>query len=122
MAFPLCTIHAPPQTKRSIFFDKLLAQINAELPTAIVVGLPLLEDGGESLTTKQVRNFVERLKRRTTLPIYFMPELLSSAEAATDLHNSTLRACKRKSVLDQQAAVRILESFLADPHPEQRLA
>ncbi len=122
MAFPRCTIHSPPQSKRSTFFEKLLAQIEVELPSAIVVGLPLLDDGTDSLTTKQVRNFVERLKRRTTLPIYLMPEFLSSAEASSDLKESTLPSHKHKGVLDQQAAVRILESFLAEPHPEQRLA
>ncbi len=122
MAFPRTTIHTPPQSKRSIFFEKLLAQIDEEMPSAIVVGLPLLENGTDSLTTKQVRNFVERLKRRTTLPIYFMPEFLSSAEASTDLYESALPRHKHKAVLDQQAAVRILESFLADPQQEQKLA
>ncbi len=122
MAFPRCTIHSPPQSKRSVFFEKLLEQINIELPHAIVVGLPLLEDGTDSLTTKQIRNFVARLKRRTELPIYLMPEFLSSAEASLDLRNCNLPGHKHKAVLDQQAAVRILESFLADPEQEKRLS
>ncbi len=122
MAFPRCTIHAPAQSKRSVFLDKLVEQINIEAPAAIVVGLPLLEDGSDSLTTKQVRNFVSRLKRRSTLPIYFMPELLSSSEAEEDLRQSSLPRHKHKAVLDQQAAVRILQSFLADSNWEQRLA
>ncbi len=120
MAFPRCTIHAPAQSKRSVFLDKLLQQIHAEEPAAIVVGLPLLLDGSDSLTTKQVRNFVGRLRRRTDLPIYLMPEFLSSNEASEDLRQSNLPSHKHKAVLDQQAAVRILESFLADPTPEQR--
>ncbi len=120
MAFPRCTIHAPAQSKRSVFFEKLLEQINIEEPAAIVVGLPLLIDGSDSLTTKQVRNFVNRLKRRTELPIYFMPELLSSNEALDDLRQSNLPSHKHKAVLDQQAAVRILQSFLEEPVWEQR--
>ncbi len=48
-----------------------------------------------------------------------MPELLSSEEAWADLREAGVRVGKRKAVLDQQAAVRILASFLALP-PEQR--
>ncbi len=120
MAFPRCTIQMPPQSKRSVFFEKLINQINIEEPTAIVVGLPLLIDGSDSLTTRQVRNFVSRLQRRCPLPIYLMPEFLSSSEATSDLQQSALPRHKHKAVLDQQAAVRILESFLADPNAEQR--
>ncbi len=114
MAFPRCTIHSPPQSPKADFFAKLLACIEEEQPAALVVGLPLLEDGGESLTTRQVRNFVARLQRRTSLPIYLMPEFLSSEEASSDLWESNLRGKKHKAVLDQQAAVRILQSFLSD--------
>ncbi len=126
MAFPHRTIHTPPQTSRQAFFEKLLACIDAETPAALIVGLPLHADGSESMTTRQVRNFVERLKRRTPLPVYLMPELLSSEAASNDL-----RACgltnahskKRKTikaVLDQQAAVHILQSFLADTQQQKR--
>ncbi len=113
MAFPRCTIHCPPQSPRADFFAKLLACIEEEQPTALVVGLPLYLDGNESLTTRQVRNFVARLQRRTSLPIYLMPEALSSEEASSDLWESKLKGKKHKDVLDQQAAVRILQSFLA---------
>ena len=83
------------------------------------VARALLDDGTDSLTTRQVRNVTERLKRRVDLPVFYMPELLSSEEAWSDLRDAGLTARKRKAVLDQQAAVRILASFLALP-PEQR--
>ncbi len=113
MAFPRCTVHCPPQSKRADFFRKLLTIIEEENPAALVVGLPLHLDGNESETTRQVRNFVARLQRRTPLPLYLMPEALSSEEAKCDLQASNLRSKKHKDVLDQQAAVRILQSFLA---------
>ncbi len=122
MAFPRCTIHSPPQSPKTLFFEKLLACIEAEQPHGIVVGLPLLDDGSESLTTRQVRNFAARLQRRCAIPLYFMPEFLSSEEAKADLWESNLRGKKHKDVLDQQAAVRILQSFLSetDTQKEQR--
>lgn len=118
MAFPRCTLCAPAGSPRALFFTQLLECIEREQPAAVVVGLPLLENGEDSLTTRQVRNFVERLKRRMDLPVYFMPELLSSYTAEGDLEHTALSGAQKKAVLDQQAAVRILESFLTEA-PEQ---
>lgn len=115
MAFPRCTVSMPANTTRAAFFEKLLAVVAAEAPQALVVGLPLREDGAETLTTRQVRRFVERLKRRVDLPVYVIPELLSTQEAEADLRAAGVAVRDRKPILDQQAAVRILESFLHEP-------
>ncbi|MDD6180671.1 MAG: Holliday junction resolvase RuvX [Desulfovibrionaceae bacterium] len=115
MAFPRTTLHLDRLGSRKALLAALMEIIAAEQPGALVVGLPLHRDGAESLTTRQVRNFTERLKRRTELPIYFMPEFLSSEEAAADLEEAGMSRARRREVLDQQAAVRILESFLAEP-------
>ena len=119
MAFPRCTLVRGPQTPRRAFWEGLLACLATEAPGALVVGLPLHEDGGDSLTTRQVRNFAASLQRRCSLPVYLMPELLSSQAAQSDLAACGLAPRKHKAVLDQQAAVRILESFLADPERER---
>lgn len=111
MAFPLQTIH---MGKRKNVFVELACILDREKPDALIIGLPLLADGQESLITKQVRHFTARLARRTLLPIYFMPELLSSYIAEADLREVGRKHIR--SVIDQQAAVRILESFLnTDP-------
>ena len=119
LAFPLATLRLEEYPNRKDFLSALAARITAEEAEAAVMGLPLLDDGTDSLTTRQVRNVTERLKRRMDLPVFYMPELLSSEEAWSDLREAGLKARKRKAVLDQQAAVRILASFLALP-PEQR--
>ena len=97
LAFPLMTLRLEDFSDRKAF----------------VVGLPLTLDGEESLTTRQIRNVTERLKRRVSLPFFFMMEALSSQEAWSDLREAGLKMRKRKAVLDQQAAVRILSSFLS---------
>lgn len=122
MAFGRCTLTLPPQGTRDAWFAQLLACIAEENPAALVVGLPLREDGSDSDTTRQVRNFVEKLKRRVNVPVYLMPEYLSSHEAEQDLREAGLRGKQLRNVLDQQAAARILESFLADKNPAARLA
>ena len=80
MAFPRKTIL---MRTRAAFFEELLALIEAEATDAIVIGLPINLDGEESLTTRQVRNFSKSLARRTTLPLFWMEEALSSYEAGT---------------------------------------
>ncbi|MDR2727166.1 MAG: Holliday junction resolvase RuvX [Deltaproteobacteria bacterium] len=112
MAFPRCTLIRSTRTR---FFTELAACLAEEAPHAIVVGLPLSMDGSESLSTRQTRHFVERLKRRTDLPIFWMNEQLSSHEAEQDLHEAGARGARLRHVLDQQAACRILQSFLAQP-------
>lgn len=119
MAFPRRTVH---MTTREHFFAELLACLEEEHPDALVVGLPLSMDGSESLTTRQTRHFVERLKRRTDLPVFWMNEQLSSHEAESDLRAAGARGKRVREVVDQQAACRILESFLAQPEQQRSRA
>lgn len=123
LAYPLVTLRLGDYPDRRAFLAALAGRVLAEEPEAVVLGLPLREDGTESLTTRQVRNAAGRLMRRIPLPFYWMPELLSSVEAEMDLRDAGLARKRRKAVLDQQAAVRILASFLAlSPDERQPIA
>ena len=119
LAYPLATLRLADFADRKALLDALARRVQDEGAQAVVLGLPLLDDGTESLTTRQIRNVAQRLQRRLDLPFYWMPELLSSVEAEMDLREAGMKRNKRKAVLDQQAAVRSLSSFLALP-PEQR--
>ena len=119
MAFPRCTL---TRETREAFFRDLLALLEQEKPDALVLGLPLHVDGSECLTTRQVRNFAVSLMRRTPLPVYWMEEVLSSHEAEADLRDAGLNARKARQVVDQQAAVCILETFLAQPETRRKTA
>lgn len=118
MAFPRRTVR---MSTRRAFFAELTALVAAERPDALVIGLPLLPDGGESLMTRQTRHFADSLARRVPLPVYWMPELLSSHAAECDLREAGRREKDLRAVVDQQAAVRILESFL-NTVEEKRIA
>lgn len=118
MAFPRGTLELAKLGSRKALLSALVNAVLTEEAHAVVLGLPLHKDGAESLTTVQVKNITARLKRRLhehkpDLAFYFMPEFLSSEEAAADLAAAGLAPARRKAVLDQQAAIRILESFLA---------
>ncbi len=115
LAFPYRTI---TRTTRDALFAELLAVIAAEGVEAVVVGLPLTLDGGESTTTRQARNFAASLARRTPLPVALADERLSSAAADDDLDAAGLRDhARRKAARDQQAAVRILQTHLDEYGP-----
>ncbi len=120
LAFPLATLRLKDFPKRSALLDALAGRARESGAEALVMGLPLLEDGSASTSTAQVRNVLPRLRRRLNLPFFWMPELLSSEEARADLAEAGLYGVRARAVLDQQAAVRILESFLA-LDPQRRL-
>jgi len=100
------------RTTRQALFDELTDIIHDEAIEAVVVGLPLAMSGEETLTTRQARNFAESLERRIDAPVHLMDERLTSAQAEEELNAAGLRGKKRKAVLDSQAAVVILRSWL----------
>jgi putative Holliday junction resolvase len=115
MAFPRGVI---VRTTRAALFDELAAVIAAEGVARIVVGRPEPLDGvpgREAETVRQIENFAQSLARRTPLPIEFTDESLSSALAAEDLRDAGLSGRRLREALDAQAAVRILNSYLARP-------
>ncbi len=115
LAYPLATLSLERLGTRKALLEELARRAEAEGAELVVVGLPLLDDGSESLTTRQARNFARRLSRRLSCPCVLVNELLSSEEAMEDLRAAGLDRARAKAVLDQQAAVRILERYLADP-------
>lgn len=101
------------RTTRDALFAALMDLIEAEGVQAVVVGLPLTLEGEDSLTTRQARNFAESLGRRIPCPVHLMDERLSSAAAEEQLKEAGLCSRKRKERLDSQAAVQILETWIA---------
>ncbi|MBQ7738644.1 MAG: Holliday junction resolvase RuvX [Desulfovibrionaceae bacterium] len=112
MAFPLATVYFSDFKTRSEMLDHLAQVIIAAEGAALVIGYPKPLTGPDTLICRQVLNVTKRLWRRLQLPCYLMNEALSSFEALADLKACGVKTRLRKKVLDQQAAVRILESFL----------
>lgn len=113
MAFPRPAIERREGSTRDALFGALARLIEEERVEAVVIGLPLTLEGDDSLTTRQARNFAESLGRRITLPIHLADERFSSAAAEEELKEAGLCSRKRKDHLDSQAAVLILEGWLA---------
>ena len=81
---------------------------------ALAVGLPRHKDGAESATAPAARAFGEDLAARTGLPLRFVNEHLSSAEAERLLRERGVKPEKRKLLLDAAAAAVILSELLEE--------
>jgi putative holliday junction resolvase len=78
----------------------------------IVVGLPLHLSGEESPQAKKTRAFAGELGKLTGLPIYLEDERLTTEAAHAVLYEAGRKRQTHRKVVDQVAAVVILEGFL----------
>ena len=81
----------------------------------LVVGLPLRMDGSEGSSAAKVRAFAARLSERIpTIPLVFVDETLTTSTAAGKLREAGRNARQQKSVIDQAAAVEILNAWMGE--------
>jgi len=103
------TIHR--QNKR-LDFIQLESVIRDHEVTAIVVGYPLRMSGAEGIQAEKMRRFAEELRERFPLPVHLWDERLSSAQANRLLRETEMSIARRGQVVDQMAAVLILQSWM----------
>jgi putative Holliday junction resolvase len=102
----------PQEHERTL--ERLARLCKEEGVQALAVGLPRHKDGAESATAPSARAFGETLAARTGLPVRFVNEHLSSAEAERLLRERGVKPEKRKAMLDAAAAAVILAELLED--------
>lgn len=78
----------------------------------IVVGLPLSMSGGDTPSTTDAREFADALARWIGVPVRLVDERLSTVSAQRALHAAGRRAKGSRPVIDQVAAVIILQNAL----------
>lgn len=85
-------------------------------PAALIVGLPLDEDGGEQAISVAARRFARQLEQRYQRPVHLIDERYSSREADDVLRQARasgqLSRRLRKGDRDSQAARLIVEQWL----------
>ena len=82
---------------------------------AVVVGLPLNMNGSRGPQVEKVLGFVEGLRARLPVPVVLRDERLTTVEADERLREAGLGWKERKRVVDQVAAVVILQEYLDEP-------
>jgi putative Holliday junction resolvase len=79
----------------------------------VVVGLPVTLAGTESHAAVHVRAYVEQLAQALApVPVRVTDERMSTAAAARRLSERGVRGGRRRAVVDQAAAVEILQGWL----------
>jgi putative Holliday junction resolvase len=91
-----------------------IAAIAAELGAVLVyVGLPRSLSGGEGPAAGRVRDFAQQLADRLApLPLRLVDERLSTVTAEAMLRDRGKKGRKRRAVVDQAAAVVILQGAI----------
>lgn len=90
-----------------------LLQLAAERGTiGFVLGLPINMDGSEGPRAQSTRAFARNLAGRTELPIALWDERLSTAAVERELIAADASRRKRAAVIDQHAAIFILQGAL----------
>ena len=112
-----CGILAHPV--ESIHLDRTeplerIAQLAAERGVhTLVLGLPLRLDGTEGTACEKVRAFGEKLHARLPeLPLVYVDEFLTTTVAQEKLHAAGKKARDFRPIIDQAAAVEILNNWM----------
>ena len=99
------------QNKR-LDFAQLEQVIREHRVTEIVIGLPLRMTGGEGIQAERMQAFAEEVRHRFRLPVHLWDERLTSAQANRLLRETDMSIKRRGEVVDQMAAVLILQSWM----------
>jgi putative holliday junction resolvase len=108
IAHPLETISAVSDRSRLEDIGRLIREW---APVLLVVGLPAHMDRTEHAFSARCRRFAAQLERAFGIETRLVDERLTSAAAAESLAAAGVRARRHKGLLDQIAAVHILQTF-----------
>ena len=92
--------------------ERILAVVNDYEVTEIVVGLPLSLKGTDTASTDDAREFAARLAISAQVPVRMVDERLSTVSAQQALRASGRSTKNSRAVIDQVAAVIILQHAL----------
>jgi putative Holliday junction resolvase len=113
---PLVSIATPFQTLRrgkfSVDAVKIDRIVHGERVGGLVIGLPLNMNGSEGPAAQSVRAFARNLSARSTIPIAFWDERLSTAAVTRTLLDADTSRKRRAALVDKLAAAFILQGAI----------
>ena len=109
LASPVETIQRRGPKADSIRVDALVKERGV---ARVIAGLPLTLRGEAGPQSAKVNDFVEVLRRRLKVPVEMFDERLTTREAERTLIANDMSRARRKGLIDQMAAVLILQTWL----------
>lgn len=111
-AQPLTTI---AEEKNEIRFAAIAKLISEWQPCALLVGLPVNDDGTPHELTALCRRFANRLHGRFALTTLLVDERYTSLAASEQLNREGIRGRRQQSLIDQYAAQQIMQAWFDEP-------
>jgi putative Holliday junction resolvase len=111
-------VASPVETlRRDVSHGSDLARIAAEVTERdvieVVVGLPRSLSGREGAAARAARDYARQIARQVSpVPVRLVDERLSTVSAHRALHEAGLKGRKHRGVVDQVAAVMVLQTAL----------
>lgn len=120
LASPLITLRFESED-----YDHALDQIEAllkEYPVnAIILGYPKHMNGSIGDGGRRSEFFKEEIEKFTSVPVILWDERLTTVSAHKSLMQSNMRNEKRKKVVDQVAAVTMLQEYLDQQRQKEQI-
>lgn len=114
LAHPVESIHL----NKTEPIERIAELIRQKGIRSLILGLPLRLDGSEGTACEKVRAFGNKLAERfPELPLIYVDEFLSTTVAQEKLHKAGKKAKDFKPIIDQAAAVEILNRWLEQTAP-----
>jgi putative Holliday junction resolvase len=120
LAVPVATLRRDQRLGTDL--DELSALLTEHEAVGVVIGLPQTLAGRAGPAVRAARDYGQALAARIApRPVLYVDERLTTVLAQRNLTSSGVRGRAKRAVLDQAAAVEILQSYLdgsAKQHPE----
>ncbi len=111
LATPLVTLSRDEQGGRDL--DELAALVREHEVVEVVVGLPTTLAGRQGTAAQLAQAYADEVGRRVApVPVRLADERLTTVTASRMLSERGVRGRKQRAVIDQAAAVGILQSWL----------
>lgn len=108
-AHPLCTL---TRTNRQRDVTAIGDLVSIHQVERIIIGLPISLDGTVGAQAEKVQQFGNRLSKTLEIPVEYMDESFTTAEAEEILDQVEIDSKKRKNIIDQISAVIILNEYM----------
>ena len=109
LAHPVETI----EIRKTDPIERIAELVTARSIKTLVIGLPLNLDGEEGPAAEKARSMGQKITRRLPdLPLIYVDESMTTVTAASKLREAGRSARRQKSIIDQAAAVEILENWM----------
>jgi putative Holliday junction resolvase len=115
LATPIETLPRDEHTVAAV-----LAHVSELDALELVVGLPLSLSGADTPSTADAREFADQLAAASAVPVRLVDERLSTVTAHRQLQASGRRTKTTRSIIDQVAAVIILQNALESERTSDR--